>query len=218
MRRSRWRDAPRTKRVPPRLARPARTPRTCPEIGRSCSRRCLQSFLQAQQTVANPALHRAERLLQRLRNFGVRQSFKIRELDRLSLLRVQEAYQRTHFFRPALLVKFLLELRRSRNQGRQLFRLFFAAALALAFQAKRIQRAIAGECEQPGNERPARGVVPLGVAPEQQEYILYHFFRGAGVLQDAQNKAVYRPRMAVVELLERAHVLLKKPVYERRIG
>ena len=57
-----------------------------------------------------------------------------------------------------------------------------------------------------------------GVAPELEENVLGDFFGRSGLLEDAQEEAVDNARMAVVELLEGAHILLKKTVHKHRVG
>ena len=62
------------------------------------------------------------------------------------------------------------------TSDRQFVGLIFAAALALAFQAKMIEGAVARHGAEPGNKRAARGIVLSGVAPELQEDVLNDLF------------------------------------------
>src|SRR6185295_4876061 len=89
--RSQTSGAPPTRRARLDRANRGRTPRSTPEIGRVRSRCCLcsQSFLQAYQSIPNPALYRSQRLVQRLRYFAVAQPLEVRQLDRFFLRRAQ---------------------------------------------------------------------------------------------------------------------------------
>ena len=56
-----------------------------------------------------------------------------------------------------------------------------------------------------------------GIAPELQENVLHDLFGGPGLLQDSQNEAIDGAGMAIVKLLEGAHIPLKKPVHQRHV-
>src|SRR5260370_39698805 len=72
-----------------------------------------------------------------------------------------------------------------------------ATALALALEAQRVQSAISREGEQPGNKRSAALIILTGIAPELEENVLGHFFGRPCLLQDAEQEAVDKARMAV---------------------
>src|SRR5713226_4666424 len=214
---SQWRGGLRVRAVRRHPERRARRLRTYRGIGRSFSRGGLQAFLQAEQTVANPTFYRAERFFQRGGNLGVAQAFKIGQLDGFLLLRVQGGHERANSLATALLVELFFVFRYGYDRG-HFCGLALAAALSFALQAQRVQSAISGEGEQPGNEGPAGLIVLSGVAPELEENVLGDFFGRSGLLEDAQQEAVDETRMAVVELLEGAHILLKKTVHKNRVG
>src|SRR5580700_8393288 len=94
----------------------------------------------------------------------------------------------------------------------------FAAALLFAFQAEKIERAVAGHGEQPGLERPARNLKSVRAAPELQKNVLHDFFRRGGMLGDPQNKGIHRPAIAVVESLESGGVALQDAFHQGSIG
>jgi hypothetical protein len=96
--------------------------------------------------------------------------------------------------------------------------LIFTAALPFTFQSKMIECAISRQRQQPRDKWPALRVIRCGIAPKLQENVLDDFFRRGRLLQDAQDKRVNGARMAVVELLEGAHVLPKKALHQRRVA
>src|SRR5712692_5394083 len=159
---SRWRGELGARRVRRGRVRRARRLRTFRGIGRSFSRGGLQAFLQAEQTVANPTFYRAERFFQRGGNLGVAQAFKIGQLDGFLLLRVQGGHERANSLATALLVELFFVFRYGYDRG-HFCGLALAAALSFALQAQRVQSAISGEGEQPGNEGPAGLIVLSGV-------------------------------------------------------
>ena len=144
------------------------------------------------------------------------QTFKIRKLDGLFLLRRERSHECADAFGEALFVESLFVLR-SNNDARQFVGLILAAALAFALQTKVIKGAVARHGTQPGNKRAARRVVLTGVAPELKEDILDNFFRGGSLLENAQDQAVDEARVAVVKLFKGAHVFVKKARRQRRI-
>src|SRR5690242_2355722 len=174
-------------------------------IGRNSSRRCPQPFLQPKQSIPDPALYCAERLLQGRGNFRMAQTLKIRHLDRLLLLRSQRSHQSSDTFSAPFLVECALIIRRN-NYGWQTIRLILPAALALTFEPKLIQRAVASQRTEPWNERAARRIVEGRVSPELEEDVLDDFFGGGCMLDNSQDQAVHETRVAIVELFKGAHV------------
>src|SRR5580692_12489993 len=80
-----------------------------------------------------------------------------------------------------------------------------------------IEGAVSRHGTQPGDERAARGVVLIGVAPELKKNVLNDFFGRGGLLENTQNQAVDEARVAVVELFKGAHVFLQKARQQRRV-
>src|SRR5262249_21493851 len=103
------------------------------------------------------------------------------------------------------------------GRGGELFGLLFAPALPLALEPQLIERAVARQRQEPGQKGAARAVVVPRVAPQLEKDILYHFFGGRSLLQDAQNQTIDDAGMAVGEVLKSAHVPLQKPLYQRRV-
>ena len=87
---------------------------------------------------------------------------------------------------------------------------FRSAALPFTFQSEMVERTIARQGQQPGNEGAAIGLILAGIAPQLEENILHDFLGRRGLLQDAQNQRINDAGMPVVELFESAHVPVKK--------
>src|SRR5262249_50432915 len=119
--------------------------------------------------------------------------------------------------RAALVIEMAFKIRPRTGRGGELFGLLFASALPLALEPQLIERAVARQGQQPGQKGTARAVVVRSVAPQVGKDILYHFFGGRSLLQDAQNQTIDDAGMAVVEFLKGAHVPLQKPLYQRRV-
>ena len=99
-----------------------------------------------------------------------------------------------------------------------IFGLIFAAPLAFTFQSELIERPVARQRQQPGNEWAAARLILAGVAPQVKKYVLDNFFRRRALLENAHYESVDNPGMPVVELFECAHVFTKKLLHQRRVG
>ena len=61
--------------------------------------------------------------------------------------------------------------------------------------AQLVHGPVPGQHDQVGAQRPGRGVVPAGVAPQFDEDVLDHVLRGGPLAEDAQRGSVYgRPK------------------------
>ena len=77
-----------------------------------------------------------------------------------------------------------------------------AAAVAPAL----IDRAVAGDAEEPRDELAAAQVELLGLAPEPQEDVLRHVLGDVAVADDAQHDGVDEVAIAIVQMFEGVEV------------
>ena len=75
-----------------------------------------------------------------------------------------------------------------------------------AVAAPLVDRAVAGDAEQPRHELAAVHVELLRFAPESQEHVLRHIFSHVAVPHDAQHDRIHQVAVAVVYGLERRKV------------
>ena len=66
--------------------------------------------------------------------------------------------------------------------------------------------------------RPDGELDPFTSFRREMDRMFDDFFGGSCLLQNALNESVDGAGMAVIKLLEGAHILLKKPAHERRVG
>src|SRR5260370_779841 len=79
-----------------------------------------------------------------------------------------------------------------------------------------VERTVARKRQQPGHEG-APHVILAGVAPELQENVLHHLFRGGTLPQYAQHEGIDNARVPLVQFFESAHVSAKKLLHQRRV-
>jgi hypothetical protein len=99
-----------------------------------------------------------------------------------------------------------------RDAGRRLM------AEATAAAAPLIDRPVAGDAEQPGDETTSRRIEEVRPAPETEEYLLGNVFGELGIADDAERDGIDIVAVAIEERFERFSVAIGKGENETGIA
>src|SRR5579863_4444903 len=139
--------APGASRVPRALLPPTRRGRTlrrAQRVVRNSSRTCLpKRFPEPQQPAPNPAFHRAERYARGRGYLALRHALEEGQLNRAALRFWKRSHEGANFFRAPRLIDVPLGIGTHHGGGKNIGIRIFAAALLFAFQAEKIERAVA---------------------------------------------------------------------------